>query len=186
MTTTPIQPHVTPAAGTYVLDPSHTWVSFSARHLMVSKVRGKFAVTGGTLTIADDPTQSAVTAIIDAGSIASGDEKRDEHLRSEDFFAVEQYPTITFRSTRVEDRGGGEFTLHGELTIKEVTRAVVLAGEYLGSAQAPWGTTSIGFTAQTEVNRRDWGLEWNVALDSGGVLVGEKVTLTIDAEWIAQ
>jgi polyisoprenoid-binding protein YceI len=186
MTTTPTPTRTIPAPGTYALDQSHSWVSFTARHLMVSKVRGKFAVTDGSLTIAEDPTASSVEAVIDAASVESGDPKRDEHLRSEDFFAVEQFPTISFRSTSVVNHGDGEFTLHGDLTIKDVTRPVELKGEYLGAAQTPWGETRIGFAAETEVNRRDWGLEWNVALDSGGVLVGEKVKLAIDAEWIAQ
>ena len=186
MTTTQTNTATRPVAGTYELDPSHSVVSFSARHLMVSKVRGRLAVTGGTLTIADDAEQSSVEATIAAASVDSGDAKRDEHLRSPDFFDVDQYPTITFRSTRVEDGGDGEFTLHGDLTVRDVTKAVVLEGEYLGASQSPWGSSVIGFTAETEVNRKDWGLEWNVALEAGGVLVGDKIKLTIDAEAVKQ
>jgi polyisoprenoid-binding protein YceI len=186
MATTEINTSVRPAAGTYALDPSHSSVSFSARHLMVSKVRGSFAVTGGVLTVAEDPGASSVEATIDAASVSSGDPKRDEHLRSDDFFGVEQFPAITFRSTSVDDHGDGTFLLNGDLTIRGITRPVVLDAEYLGTSKAPWGTTSIGFTAETEVNRKDWGLEWNATLETGGVLVSDKIKLTIDAEAIAQ
>ena len=175
-----------PASGTYALDPSHSSVSFSARHLMVSKVRGRFPVVDGHLTIADDPLQSAVDATIDVAGVDSGDAKRDEHLRSGDFFDAEQYPHLTFRSTKVDHHGNGEFTLTGDLTVRAVTREVVLRGEYLGTQSSPWGDTRIGFTAETEVNRKEWGLEWNVALETGGVLVGDKIKLTIDVEWIKQ
>ncbi len=173
-----------PTAGTYTLDPSHSHVSFSARHLMVTKVRGRFPVTDGRLVIAEEPTESSVEATIDVGALDSGDPKRDEHLRSADFFDASQYPTIQFRSTKVTDKGDGEFTLEGELTVTGNTHAVTLQGEYLGSQASPWGDTRIGFTAETEVSRKDWGLEWNVALEAGGVLVSDKVKLTIDAEWI--
>ncbi len=186
MATTETQSLTTPAPGTYAIDESHSVVSFSARHLMVSKVRGRFAVTGGSLVIDAEPARSSVEAIIDVASVHSGDPKRDEHLRSADFFDVEHYPTATFRSTKVEDHGDGEFTLTGDLTIRDVTDPVVLRGEYLGTTLSPWGDTRIGFTAETEVNRRDWGLEWNVALESGGFVVGDKIKLTIDVEAIKQ
>ena len=173
-----------PAAGSYALDQSHSHVTFSARHLMVTKVRGRFPVTEGKLEISDDPTKSFVEAEIDVSAVESGDPKRDEHLRSPDFFHVEKFPTVTFRSTKVENHGDGEFTLVGDLTVKDVTRPVTLKGEYLGSQQSPWGDTRIGFSAETEVSRKEWGLEWNVALETGGVLVGDKIKLTIDAEWV--
>jgi polyisoprenoid-binding protein YceI len=184
MTTTPQATQTAPAPGTYELDQSHSQVSFSARHLMVTKVRGRFPVTAGKLVIADDPQQSSVEASIDVSSVDSGDPKRDEHLRSPDFFHVERFPTVTFRSTKVEDHGDGEFTLEGDLTVKDTTRPVTLKGEYLGSQASPWGDTRIGFSAEVEVSRKEWGLEWNVALETGGVLVGDKVKLTIDAEWV--
>jgi polyisoprenoid-binding protein YceI len=187
MTTTPSTSlRNAPAAGSYALDQSHSQVSFSARHLMVTKVRGRFPVTAGHLEIAEDPTQSSVEATIDVSAVDSGDPKRDEHLRSADFFDAEQYPTATFRSTRVHDRGDGEFTLEGELTVRDSTRPVTLQGEYLGSQDSPWGDTRVGFTAETEINRKDWGLSYNVALETGGVLVGDKIKLTIDAEWVKQ
>ena len=175
-----------PEAGSYALDQSHSHVSFSARHLMVTKVRGRFPVTAGHLDIAQDPTQSSVVATIDVAAVDSGDPKRDEHLRSADFFDAEKYPHVTFRSTKVDDHGNGEFTLDGELTVRETTRPVTLQGEYLGSQASPWGDTRVGFTAETEINRKDWGLEWNVALETGGVLVGDKIKLTIDAEWVKE
>ncbi|HEV7526538.1 MAG TPA: YceI family protein [Acidimicrobiia bacterium] len=187
MATTPEQAvRITPAVGSYALDQSHSHVSFSARHLMVTKVRGRFPVAAGRLEIADDPQQSSVVATIDVAAVESGDPKRDEHLRSADFFDTENHPTVTFSSTAVHDEGDGEFTLEGNLTVKDTTRPVTLKGEYLGSQVSPWGDTRVGFTAETEVNRKDWGLEWNMALETGGVLVGEKVKLTIDAEWVKE
>jgi len=186
MTTTQTTAETVPAAGTYALDPTHSYVSFTARHLMVTKVRGRFPVVDGSLVIAGDPERSSVEAKIDAAAVESGDAKRDEHLRSADFFDAEQYPHVVFRSTKVENHGDGEFTLHGDLTVRDVTRPVVLQGEYLGSQASPWGDTRIGFTAETEINRKDWGIEWNVALETGGVLVGDKIKLVIDAEWIKQ
>jgi polyisoprenoid-binding protein YceI len=173
-----------PTAGNYALDQSHSHVSYSARHLMVTKVRGRFPVTEGKLVIDEDPTKSSVEAVIDVRAGDSGDSKRDEHLRSADFFDTDNYPTVTFRSTKVIDKGDGEFTLEGQLTIRDQTRPVTLQGEYLGSQVSPWGDTRIGFTAETEVSRKDWGLDFNVALETGGVLVGDKIKLTIDAEWV--
>ena len=182
MTTTPQALRNVPAAGSYALDPSHSQVTFSARHLMVTKVRGRFPVTAGKLEIADDPQNSSVEATIDVSAVDSGDPKRDEHLRSADFFDVEHYPTVTFRSTKVVDKGAGEFTLEGELTVRDQTRPVTLEGEYLGTQASPWGDTRIGFSAETEISRKDWGLEWNVALETGGVLVGEEISLTLEVE----
>jgi polyisoprenoid-binding protein YceI len=153
---------------------------------MVTKVRGRFPVVDGHLEVGEDPQQSRVDATVDASALESGDPKRDEHLRSADFFDTEHFPTVTFRSTTVEDHLDGTFTLHGDLTVRDVTRSVTLEGEYLGSQASPWGDTRVGFSAETEVNRKDWGLEWNVALETGGLLVGDKVKLAIDAEWIKQ
>lgn len=173
-----------PDPGTYTLDSSHSQVTFSARHLMVSKVRGTFPVVAGNLRIDAAPEHSSVEATIDAAAVSSGDAKRDEHLRSADFFDAETYPHVTFRSAALTDHGDGSFTLHGELTVKDVTRPVTLEGEFLGTQASPWGDTRIGFSAETEVNRKDYGLEWNVALEAGGVLVGDKIKLAIDTEWI--
>ena len=175
-----------PAPGTWTLDPAHTDVTFTARHLMVTKVRGRFPVTGGTITIAPDPLESSVEATIDVANLLSGDASRDEHLRSPDFFDTEQYPTASFRSTKVEDAGDGTFRVTGDLTVKGVTKPVTLELEYLGSINSPWGDQRAGFSATADVSRKEWGLEWNVALEAGGVVVGDKVRLHIDAEAVLQ
>ena len=178
--------HEVPAAGTWTLDPTHTDVSFTARHLMVTKVRGRFGVSGGTVTIAENPLDSSVEATIDVASVNSGEAGRDEHLLSADFFDVANYPTITFRSTKVEAAGDGEYKLTGELTIKDVTRPVTLDLEYLGSVDSPFGDTRAGFSASAEISRKDWGLDFNMALEAGGVVVGDKIKINIDAETILQ
>ncbi len=167
--------------GTWTVDPSHSVVGFTARHLMISKVRGRFASFSGSLTITDDPLSSSVSAIVDLASVSTGDDSRDAHLRGADFFDVEQFPTMTFTSTGIKDERG-ELVLFGDLTIKDVTRQVAFELEFNGVTTDPWGGTRVGFNAETEVNRRDWGLEWNVALDTGGVLVGEKVKIQLDIE----
>jgi polyisoprenoid-binding protein YceI len=171
--------------GTWTIDASHSSVGFVARHLMVTKVRGVFGDVEGEITIAADPFQSSVRATVDAASVSSGDAKRDEHLRSADFFDVEQYPTIEFVSKRVEARDGG-FVLTGDLTVHGVTREVSWDLEYDGTVQDPWGGTRAGFSATTEVNRKDWGLEWNVALEAGGLLVSDKVRLNVEVEAVKQ
>jgi polyisoprenoid-binding protein YceI len=175
-----------PAAGTWALDTTHTDASFTARHLMVTKVRGRFAVSGGSVTIAENPLESSVEATLDAASVHSGDSGRDGHLLSADFFDVANYPTITFRSTKVEAAGGGEYKLTGELTIKDVTRPVTLDLEYLGTVDSPFGDTRAGFSASAEISRKDWGLDFNMALEAGGVMVGDKIKINIDAETILQ
>jgi polyisoprenoid-binding protein YceI len=175
-----------PAPGTWTLDPAHTDVTFTARHLMVTKVRGRFPLAGGAVTIAANPLESSVEATIDVARVESGDATRDEHLRSADFFDVDHHPAASFRSTKVEAAAGGTYRLTGDLTIKDVTRPVTLDLEYLGTISSPWGDQRAGFSATTEVSRKDWGLEWNVALEAGGVVVGDKVHLSIDAEAVLQ
>src|SRR4051812_2409530 len=152
--------------GTWQIDASHTSVEFVARHLMVSKVRGRFDDVSGTVTIAENPLESHVEVEIATASVSTGDEKRDGHLRSADFFDVENNPTITFRSTGVRPaaKGKGHYAVDGELTVSGVTRPVTLDLEYEGEAGDPWGGTRIGFSATTEINRKEWGLQWNVAL----------------------
>ena len=171
-----------PAPGSYALDTTHSYVSFTARHLMVTKVRGRFPVQSGAITIAKNPLESSVVAVIDVAGVNSGEPGRDDHLRNADFFEVDKYPTATFRSTKVEDAGDGTYRLTGDLTIKDVTRPVTLDLEYLGTISSPWGDQRAGFSATTEVSRKDWGLEWNVALETGGVLVGEKVKVQLDIQ----
>jgi polyisoprenoid-binding protein YceI len=175
-----------PAAGRYVLDASHTNVGFSAKHLMVSKVRGRFGDFDGAVTIAEAPLDSSVEVTLQAASIDSRSEDRDGHLRSPDFLDVEQFPTLGFRSTAVHHRGGNEFAVEGELTIKGVSRPVTLDMELEGVARDPWGGSRIAFSAATEIDREDWGLTWNVALETGGVLVSRKVKLEIEGEAVLE
>ena len=169
------------ASGVWTVDPSHSTVGFVARHLMVTKVRGRFGSFNGTLTIADDVLQSALDATVDVTSVTTGDESRDGHLRSADFFDVENHPTMTLISTGIDPRGDG-YVLHTALTIRGITRPVDFALEFDGVSQDPWGGTRAGFTARAEVSRREWGLEWNMALDTGGVLVSDKVTIELEIE----
>ena len=180
------QTQALPATGTWAVDTTHTEAAFTARHLMVTKVRGRFSVSGGAVTIAENPLDSSVEATLDVASVNSGEAGRDEHLLSADFFDVEHYPTITFRSTKVEAASDGEYRLTGDLTIKDVTRPVTLDLEYLGTVDSPFGDTRAGFSASAEISRKDWGLGWNVALEAGGVVVGDKIKLNIDAETILQ
>lgn len=167
--------------GTWTIDPSHTSLGFVARHLVVAKVRGRFGAVTGAITITPDHLASSVTAEIEMASVDTGDAGRDEHLRSADFFDVEQFPTMTFASTGVAAKGS-DFVVTGDLTIKGITKSVTLDLEFDGVSGDPWGGTRAGFTATGEIDRRDWGMEFNMALDTGGVLVGEKVKLQLDIE----
>lgn len=171
-----------PAAGKFELDPAHSRVGFVARHLMVSKVRGSFGDASGTITIADDPAESSVEVSIKTDTITTGVEARDNHLRSGDFIESAKYPTIDFRSTRLEPKGGNEFLVHGELTIKDVTRPVTLDVEFEGVVLSPYGKEVVGFSASTEIDREEWGITWNQALETGGVMVGKKVKIEIEVE----
>jgi polyisoprenoid-binding protein YceI len=171
-----------PIPGTYAIDASHTDVGFSVRHLMVSKTKGRFSGVSGTVTIAEEPTESSVEVEIDVASIDTRDDKRDGHLRSADFFDVEQYPTMIFRSTAVRPVGGSNWAVDGDLTVHGVTRPVSLEVTFEGAARDPWGGERLGFTAQGEVDREDFGLSWNQALETGGVLVGKAAKLEIEAE----
>ncbi len=170
------------------IDNSHSLVEFSARHMMVSTVKGRFANIEGTIVdIADDPTQSSVEVTIDPTSITTIDPQRDAHLRSPDFLDVEQYPVITFKSRRVEgNHRGEEFKLVGDLTIRGVTREVKLDASFNGVGTTPYGTTVAGFSAEGKLNRKDWGLNWNVALEAGGVLVGDQIKLSLEVEAVKQ
>jgi polyisoprenoid-binding protein YceI len=167
-------------AGDYTLDPSHSRLGFSARHAMVTKVRGSFEDFTATAHVdAANPAASSVEVTIQAGSVTTGSADRDGHLRSADFFDVEQFPTWTFRSTDVA-REGSTWTVTGDLTIKDVTRPVTIEFEETGAATDPFGNARIGFEGEVTVNRKDWGLTWNAALETGGVLVSEKVKLEFD------
>jgi polyisoprenoid-binding protein YceI len=175
-----------PATGDYELDPSHTEVGLSVRHMMVSRTKGRFAGVKGTVHIADEPLASWVEVEIDAASIDTRDDTRDGHLRSADFFDVEQHPTITYRSTSVSAAGRDRWNVEGELTVRGVTRPVPLEVTFEGGAKDPWGGDRIGFTARGEVDREAFGLTWNQALETGGVLVGKQVKIEIEAEAVRQ
>ena len=163
-------------------DPAHSSIGFSVRHLMISKVRGHFNKWEGTFDYDEaDPTKSKLSVRIDAASIDTREEKRDAHLRSPDFFDAAKYPALTFESTRIE-RDGDDYVVTGNLTIRDVTRAVQLKVESLGRTKDPWGGERAGFSASTSINRKDFGLHWNVALETGGVVVGEKIEIGIEIE----
>jgi polyisoprenoid-binding protein YceI len=175
-----------PTPGTFDIDASHTRVGFMARHLMVSKVRGSFTDVAGQITVGEDPLTSTVTAVIQAASITTGVEQRDGHLRSGDFLEIEKYPTLEFRGAGLVATGGNGFTVTGDLTIKGVTRQAELEVEFEGMVRSPWGKDVIGFTATTEIDREDFGITWNQALETGGVMVGKKIKIEIEGEAIRQ
>jgi polyisoprenoid-binding protein YceI len=175
-----------PAPGTYAIDASHSTVTAVARHLVVSKVRGTFADVAGTITVADDPAESSVEAAIGAASIDTRDAKRDEHLRSADFLDVDNHPQLTFASTALAHVKGSRWQLTGDLTIRGVTRPVTFDVEFLGNAKDPWGGERIGLEASGELDREDWGMTWNAALETGGVLVSKKLTFEIEIEAVKQ
>jgi len=171
-----------PAPGTFGFDPAHTNVTAIARHLMVSKVRGHFSGVTGTITIAEDPLQSSVVASIPAETVNTGEPTRDAHLRSPDFLDVDKYPTLEFRSTRIVAHRGNTFVVRGDLTIRGVTREIDLEVEFDGVAKSPWGHEVIAFTVSAEFDREDFGITWNQALETGGVLVSKKLKVEIAVE----
>jgi polyisoprenoid-binding protein YceI len=175
-----------PQAGTYAFDPVHSHVGFVVRHLVVAKARGRFGTFDGRVWIAENPEESSVDVTIDASSIDTRDERRDAHLRSPDFFDVERFPTIRFRSTGLSHVTGNRFAVDGDLTIHGVTRPVRLDVELDGVTQDPWGATRAVFSARTQVDREDFGLTWNQTLETGGVLVGKDVTIEIEVETVKQ
>jgi polyisoprenoid-binding protein YceI len=167
--------------GSYTIDPNHSRIGFVARHAMVTKVRGSFNDFEGSGTFdAADPSKSQLQLTIQAASIDTRNADRDGHLRSNDFFDMDTYPTITFASTAVTRVDDENYAVTGDLTIKGVTNPVTVEFEYSGAAVDPYGNTRIGLEGKTTINRKDWGVNWNAALEAGGVLVGEKVTLEFD------
>jgi polyisoprenoid-binding protein YceI len=172
-------------AGTWTIDPVHSEVGFSVRHMMVSKVRGKFTKFSGQLVTADDVLESSVTAEIDLSSIETGAEQRDAHLRSPDFFDTDNHPLMTFRSTGIRAAGDG-YVIDGELTLKGRTKSVPLALDINGFGPDAYGGTRAGFTATTEINRQDFGVNWNAAMETGGVVVSDKVTIHLEIEAVLQ
>ena len=169
------------STGTWTIDPTHTEVGFVARHLMVSKVRGSFTDVSGTVTVGEELKDSVADVVLKAASVSTGTPDRDAHLRSADFFDADTYPDITFRSTSFD----GE-TLVGDLTIKGVTKPVTLDVEFNGVATDPWGNDKAAFEASTEIDRTQWGLTWNAALEKGGVLVSDKIKIVNDVQLAKQ
>ncbi|MFA5890051.1 MAG: YceI family protein [Actinomycetota bacterium] len=173
-----------PAVGIWKLDPAHSVLSFSARHLMVAKVRGQFDRFQGTVTIGDRPEDTSIDVTIEAAGITTNQEQRDEHLRSADFLDVERYRSLTFRSTSTERSGDRTLRVTGDLTIRDTTRPVTLDVTYEGAASPPWGGVAAGFSAVAELDREEFGMTWNQALEAGGFLVGKKVRIEIEAELV--
>jgi polyisoprenoid-binding protein YceI len=183
MTTTQIPTSHETTLTTWEIDPSHTEIGFSVKHLMISTVRGRFSgVKGSVFLDSQDVSRSSAEVEIDASTIDTREEKRDGHLRSADFFDVEKYPAITFRSRRIESLGGNRFRVTGDLTIRDVTREIVLDATEEGRGRDPWGGERVGFTATGKIDRREFGLTWNQALEAGGVMVSNEIKLSIEAQ----
>jgi polyisoprenoid-binding protein YceI len=174
-----------PVAGEYAIDPAHTSVEFVVRHMMISNVRGRFPEVSGTITVDEMPERSHVEVKLEAASLDTGIPERDRHLRSSDFFDVKAHPTLRFRSTKVEPAPSGAWAVTGDLTILDVTRPVILRVTFEGGNASAAGGERIAFTAAAELNREDWGLTWNQALEVGGVLVGKKARIDVNVEAVA-
>ncbi len=169
------------------IDFSHSQLQFVARHMMIAKVTGYFESFSGEVNLdLNNPERTTADIRIDTASVNTRDERRDAHLQSADFFDVERYPVMRFQSKRVEVIDEENARLIGDLTIKDITHEVVLDVQFLGKAKSPWGASSAGFSASTTINRKDWGLNWNVALETGGFLVGDKIGINIDLELVEQ
>ena len=174
-------------AETYAIDPTHSSVGFKVKHMMVSNVRGEFTDFEGTYTFDPDrPQDASVDVEIRVTSVDTGNEKRDDHLRSDEFFGVEEHPVMTFKSTKVVAEGDDEYTLYGDLTIRGVTRNVALEVEFNGKVQDPWGNTRTGFEASGEINRKDFGVNFSATLDNGGLVVADDVEIELEIEGILQ
>ena len=171
--------------GTWKADPVHSEIAFSVRHLMVSTVRGRFTSYDVTIVTSEDPRGSSVAATIDLASIDTGNEPRDDHLRSADYFEVEKYPTMSYRSTSIRQTDDG-WVIDGELTLHGVTRQVPLTGEVNGFVPDPWGAQRAGFSATAQINRRDFGIDISIPMDGGGVVVGDKVSISLEIEAVLQ
>ena len=174
-----------PAAGLYDIDSAHTSVEFVGRHLMITKVRGRFSDVRGQITIAEEPTKSHVEVEIGVASVSTGNDDRDAHLKNADFFDVEHHPTITFASTGVKPLRDNTWELVGDLTVHGTTKPVTLQVDFDGGGASPMGDERIGFSAATEVNREDFGLTWNVSLETGGLLVGKTARIELAVQAIA-
>jgi len=172
---------------TWTIDSAHTEINFSVRHMMISNVRGQFQTFSGTIDFDEtNPANTTATVQIDVASLSTGDEKRDTHLKSADFFDAEHYPHLTFHSTRVDVKDKTHAVLYGDLTIRDSPHEIALDVEFNGLAKSPWGTTNAGFSAKAQIKRKQWGLNWNVALETGGWLVGDDININIDLEIVKQ
>jgi polyisoprenoid-binding protein YceI len=177
----------TTTATTWAIDAAHTMVEFSVKHMMVSTTKGRFGGVSGTLVIDEQhPERSYANVTIDASTVDTREERRDAHLRSADFFNVEQHPGISFKSTRVVPESADRYKVYGDLTILGVSRPVVLDTEYNGQNTTPWGSEVVGFSATTKISRKDWGLTYNAALETGGFLIGDEIKIHLDVEAIKQ
>ncbi|MBC7402416.1 MAG: YceI family protein [Microbacteriaceae bacterium] len=177
--------HPTYVAGTWVLDPTHSEVTFSVKHLAISKVRGSFERFTATIVTDEDPTRSTVEASIEVASVNTNQKDRDNHLRTNDFFKADEFPNITFVSTSVE-RDGDDITIVGELTLRGVSKSVTLAGEFGGIVVDGYGQSKAGFSASTKINRHDFGVSWNAALEAGGFTLGDDVTINFELQFTLQ
>jgi polyisoprenoid-binding protein YceI len=173
------------STGTWTIDPAHAEVGFVGRHFGLTKIRGRFVGVTGTVVVANDPGASSVDVTIDMASVSSGDQTRDDHLRSADFFAVDQYPHARFRSTSIAI-DGSVVVVVGDLTIRGVTHPVRLDAEFLGEVIDPWGNVRTVFSARGRIDREDWGLTWNMLLEAGGLLVSKEIALEIEVELLRQ
>lgn len=180
-----IDTHPDYKAGTWKLDPAHSEVSFTVKHMKISKVRGRFEKVDATIVTGEDPKDSTIEAVIDVASVNTGQEARDNHLRTSDFFLAEEHPQLTFRSTAIET-DGDDFSVDGDLTLRGVTRPVSLKGEFGGVVTDGYGQTKAGATASTKINRHDFGVSWNAALEAGGFTLGDDVTINLDLQVVLQ
>jgi len=178
--------HPAYVAGTWTLDPTHSDVSFSVRHLAISKVRGSFEKFDVTVVTAEDPKDSTVEASIEITSVNTGQKDRDNHLSTSDFFLAEEFPTMTFKSTSFDIQGAEDFTVTGDLTLRGVTKSVVLKGEFGGIVTDGYGQVKAGATATVKINRLDYGVNWNAALEAGGFTLGNDVTITLEIQVVLQ
>ncbi|MEW2496717.1 MULTISPECIES: YceI family protein [Streptomyces] len=182
-----VNPELAALTGTYALDPAHSTIGFVARHAMVTNVKGGFQEFEGTLQLdGSNPAKSTASIDVTMDSISTGSADRDNHLRSSDFFKIDEHPTMTFRSTKAEALGGDDYRITGDLTILGTTKPITIDLEFNGAAKDPFGNERVGFEGKAEILRSDWGLTWNAALETGGVLVSDKIKLAFDISAIKQ
>jgi polyisoprenoid-binding protein YceI len=184
--TTSTSTHPDYAIGTWRLDPTHSEVSFSVRHLAISKVRGTFETFDATIVTAENPADSTIEATIEVASVNTNQKDRDAHLRTGDFFLAEEHPTMTFRASGIPAVDGEDFELTGELTLRGVTKPVTLKGEFGGVTVDPYGNTKAGASATAKINRQDFGVNWNAALEAGGFMLGDDVTINLELQVVLQ